>query len=221
MGRASPAVALTALAALFLGGAGVIALADWWAVAAARRRVEIVTKPLVVAMLVLATLALTPEATVQRLLFAAALGLSLAGDIALLAPPRWFGAGLAAFLGAHVLFVAGLLAEPGASESPLFGALIVAVGGLLVGIPIAAGAARRRGRWLALAVVAYLAAISATVVAADASGDAVARIGALALYASDGVLGWNRFVQPIPHGRLLTRVPYHAGQALMVISLLA
>ena len=99
--------------------------------------------------------------------------------------------------------------------------LLVAFGSVLVGVPIAAGAARRRGRWLAMAVVAYLATISATVVAADASGDAVARIGALALYASDAVLGWNRFVQPIPHGRLLTRVPYHAGQALMVVSLIA
>ncbi len=170
-------------------------------------------------VLILTTLALTPQAGDQRVVFVAALGLSLAGDVALLGPPRWFGAGLAAFLGAHLLFVAGLLAEPGASESPLLGVLIVAVGGLLVGIPIAAGAARRRGLWLAVVVVAYLATISATVVAADASGDPVARIGALALYASDAVLGWNRFVRPIPQGRFLTRVPYHAGQALMVLSL--
>lgn len=200
---------------------GFIALADWWAVAAERRRVELVTKPLVMAVLVLATLALTPEAADQRLLFAAALGLSLAGDLALLAPPRWFGAGLASFLGAHLLYVAGLLAEPGPSGPPLFGVPIVLAGGMLVGIPIVAGAARRRGRWLAMAVVAYLATISATVVAADASGDAVARLGALALYASDAVLGWNRFVRPIPLGRFLTRVPYHAGQALMVLSLIA
>jgi uncharacterized membrane protein YhhN len=190
-------------------------------VAAERRSVELVTKPLVVAMLILATTALTPEAAEQRLLFVAALGLSLAGDVALLAPPRWFGAGLASFLGAHLLYVAGLLAEPGASAWPVLGLLIVAVGGLLVGIPIVAGTARRRGPWLAMAVVAYLATISATVVAADASGDAVARIGALALYASDAVLGWDRFVRPIHRGRLLTRVPYHAGQALMVISLIA
>jgi uncharacterized membrane protein YhhN len=99
------------------------------------------------------------------------------------------------------------------------GQMGVAVGVMLVGIPITAGAARRRGQWMAMAVVAYLATISATLVAADASGDPVARIGALALYASDAVLGWNRFVRPIPHGRFLTRVPYHAGQALMVLSL--
>jgi uncharacterized membrane protein YhhN len=216
--RADP---LTSAAAFILGGAGIIALADWWAVAAERRPVELATKPLVVSLLILATVVLTPEAGDQRLLFAAALGLSLAGDVALVAPPRWFGAGLAFFLGAHLLYVVGLLSEPGASESPLLAVLIVTIGGLLVGIPIVAGAARRRGRWLAMAVVAYLATISATLVAADASGDAVARIGVLALYASDAVLGWNRFVRPIPHGRFLTRVPYHAGQALMALSLIA
>jgi uncharacterized membrane protein YhhN len=170
--------------------------------------------------LVLAALALMPEAADQRLWFAAALGLSLAGDVALLAPPRWFGAGLVFFLGAHLLYVAGLLAEPGASAWPVLGLLIVTVGGLLVGVPIVAGTARSRGPWLAMAVVAYLTTISATVIAADASADAVARVGALALYASDAVLGWNRFVRPIPLGRLLTRVPYHAGQALMVLSLI-
>lgn len=182
---------------------------------------ELISKPLVVAMLIVATMTLTPEAGNQRMVFAAALGLSLVGDVALLAPSRWFGAGLAAFLGAHLLYVAGLLGEPGASGPPLFGILLVALGGVLVGVPIAAGAARRRGPWLAMAVVAYLATVSGTVVAADASADAAARIGALALYASDAVLGWNRFVRPIRRGRLLTRVPYHAGQALMVVSLIA
>lgn len=182
---------------------------------------ELVSKPVVVAMMIVATMTLTPEAENQRMVFAVALGLSLAGDVALLAPPRWFGAGLAAFLGAHLLYVAGLLGEPGTSGSPLSGILIVTFGGVLVGVPIAAGAARRRGRWLAMAVVAYLATVSITVVAADASADAAARIGALALYASDAVLGWNRFVRPIRRGRFLTRVPYHAGQALMVVSLIA
>jgi uncharacterized membrane protein YhhN len=47
----------------------------------------------------------------------------------------------------------------------------------------------------------------------------LARVGAVLLYASDGVLGWNRFVTPIRQGRLLTRIPYHLGQGLMVLSL--
>ncbi len=150
-----------------------------------------------------------------------ALALSLAGDVALLAPPRWFVAGLAAFLAAHLVYVVALLAEPGGGESPTFGLVLAAVGAAFVGVPIVRAAATRHGITFAAAMSAYLLAISATLVAAGVSGDAVARIGAVLLYASDGVLGWNRFVRPLPQGRLVTRIPYHAGQALMVLSLLA
>jgi uncharacterized membrane protein YhhN len=194
---------------------------DWWAVAAGRRSVEVVTKPLVVVLLIGAASTLSPESGGQWVFFVGALGLSLVGDIALLAPSRWFVIGLVAFLVAHLLYVAGLLIEPGTPDTPVFGLLVVASAGLFVGLRIARGAAAKRGAVLAVAVAAYLLVISATVVAAGASGDAVARIGALALYASDAILGWNRFVSPIPQGRLLTRVPYHAGQALMVVSLAA
>lgn len=186
-----------------------------------RRSVEVVSKPLGIVLLIGAASALSPESGGQWVLFVGALGLSLVGDVALLAPPRWFVAGLAAFLVAHLLYVAGLLLEPGTPDTPVFGLLVVLSAGLVVGGRIVAGAAVRRGRVLAVAVVAYLLAISATVVAAGASGDPVARIGALALYASDAILGWNRFVSRLPQGRLLTRVPYHAGQALMVLSLVS
>ena len=199
-----------------------MALGDWWAVGIGRRTVELVTKPAVLILLIAAALLLDPESPTQRGWFVAALGLSLAGDIALLGRgTRWFGAGLVAFLLAHLAYVAGLLVEPGPGGSGVIGLGLVAVAGALVGVPIVTGAGRRHGTAMAVAVTAYLVAISATVVAADAVGDPVARIGAVALYASDGVLGWNRFVRPIPHGRLLTRIPYHVGQALMVVSLLA
>lgn len=196
-------------------------MVDWAAVGTGRRRIELVSKPAVLLLLVGAALALIPESSEQRAWFVAALGLSLAGDVALLAPPRWFVAGLGAFLVAHLAYVAGLLLEPGPGEPALFGLLLAGIGGAALGVPIVRGALHRRGAVLAAATAAYLLAISATVVAAGASGDPIARIGAVALYASDGILGWNRFVRPLPQGRLLTRVPYHAGQALMVLSLLA
>lgn len=196
-------------------------MVDWAAVGTGRRRIELASKPAVLLLLIGAALALTPASSEQRAWFVAALVLSLVGDVALLAPPKWFVAGLAAFLVAHLAYVVGLLLEPGPGESALFGLLLAGIGGAALGVPIIRGALRRRGAVLAAATAAYLLAISATVVAAGASGDPVARIGAVALYASDGILGWNRFVRPLPQGRLLTRVPYHAGQALMVLSLLA
>ena len=40
--------------------------------------------------------------------------------------------------------------------------------------------------------------------------------GAAAFYFSDLVLGWNRFVAPIPNGRLLNLVLYDLGQILLI-----
>jgi uncharacterized membrane protein YhhN len=36
--------------------------------------------------------------------------------------------------------------------------------------------------------------------------------GALLFYISDTILSMDRFVDPIPHGRLLTMITYHLGQ---------
>ena len=49
----------------------------------------------------------------------------------------------------------------------------------------------------------------------------VAMAGALTFYASDSLLGWNRFVRPFPHAHLAVMVTYHLGQLLLVLSLLA
>ena len=183
---------------------------------------EVATKPAVLALLIAGALTLEPASPDQRGAFAGALLLSLSGDVALLAPGRrWFAFGLGAFLLAHGTYVIGLLLEPDAGGSPLVGLVLAGAGAALVGVTIVRATRRHHGRAEALAVAAYVVAISATVVAATASGDVLAAAGAAALYASDGILGWNRFVHPIPAGRLLTRIPYHIGQALMVVSLLA
>jgi len=41
-------------------------------------------------------------------------------------------------------------------------------------------------------------------------------LGAVLFAASDMVLAWNKFVNPIRRGRLLLMVMYHLGQILMV-----
>lgn len=197
----------------------VLAGADWIAVATGRRRAEMATKPLVILLLLGAAIALTPIDAGMRALFVAALALSAVGDVALLAAPRWFPAGLGAFLLAHLAYLAGLLQIHGSSATLAAGLIFVGLAGIFVGIPIVRGAMERSGAALGLAVVAYLAVISTTVVVAGLSDLTLARIGAVLLYASDGILGWNRFVVPIRRGRLLTRIPYHLGQALMVLSL--
>ncbi len=202
-----------------MAAAGLIAVVDWVALVGDRRRVGLVTKPAVILLLLAAAVMVAPVNTEQRTFFVAALALSAAGDVALLAPPRWFAVGLGAFLLAHLAYIGGLLQVQGTGESVAAGLVFVALAGLFMGIPIVLGAARKRGAALGVAVAAYLATISAMVVFAGQSDLILARVGAVLLYASDGVLGWNRFVTPIRQGRLLTRVPYHLGQGLMILSL--
>src|SRR5216683_82021 len=45
--------------------------------------------------------------------------------------------------------------------------------------------------------------------------------GALLFFYSDGLLAWNRVVKPVPRGGLGNIVLYHAGQALLVLSLVS
>ncbi len=202
-----------------MAAAALMAMVDWVALVGDRRRVGLVTKPAAILLLLAAAVMVAPVNTEQRTFFVAALALSAAGDVALLAPPRWFAVGLGAFLLAHVAYIGGLLQVQGTGESVAAGLVFVALAGLFMGIPIVLGAARKRGAALGVAVAAYLATISAMVVLAGQSDLILARVGAVLLYASDGVLGWNRFVTPIRQGRLLTRVPYHLGQGLMILSL--
>ena len=57
------------------------------------------------------------------------------------------------------------------------------------------------------------------VASAGGSGSLVALAGALLVFYSDAILAWNRFAKPIPLGRIINIVPYHAGEALLVLSL--
>src|SRR5207248_2291958 len=67
-------------------------------------------------------------------------------------------------------------------------------------------------------VLAYVAVFVVMVASAGGSGSLVALAGALLFFYSDAILAWNRFVKPIPLGRIVNIVPYHAGEALLVLS---
>jgi len=130
----------------------------------------------------------------------AGMALSLAGDVLLL-QERLFTAGLAAFLIAHLAYTAAftiiaiesarLLGLTSVAAGAVAGAAVVASAVFVLGRRIVAGAARRGER---APVAAYLAAISAMVVAAGASGHPWAAVGAGLFYASDTLLAWRRYV---------------------------
>jgi len=85
--------------------AGFVAAADWIAVAKADRLFEGIAKPAVIFCLFVAVLLAGPDASPVRWLLIVALAASLAGDWLLL-PPGQFVAGLAAFLVAHLAYLA-------------------------------------------------------------------------------------------------------------------
>ncbi len=68
-------------------------------------------------------------------------------------------------------------------------------------------------------VAIYMAVISFMVVSAFGTALPFAIVGAVLFYISDGVLGWNRFVDPLPHGRLIVMTTYHLGQIGLVLAL--
>ncbi len=195
-----------------------IAVVDWWAVATRRRRLEYVAKPAVMVALLVAALAIDAGIGEVRAWFVAALGLSLAGDVFLMLEREQFVAGLAAFLTAHLAYIAGMIVAGTELVPLLVGLALAATAVATVGRRIGAAVAAEH-RALLVPVWAYITVISAMLAVSFATAHAPAILGASLFYASDALLGWSRFVAPLPHGRLLVIVPYHVGQALLVMAL--
>jgi uncharacterized membrane protein YhhN len=204
-----------------LVAAAVFALVDWWAVAGDRRPVELVAKPATMALLVaLASTAGSVDGDVRLWLVVGAV-LGVVGDVALL------GDGEAACMGGLGSFALGHVAYVLAATSIGFDAAravpgIVFVAGLLgyrfVGRTLP-GANDHGGTVLAVAVGCYAVVISAMVVTAWATGRWLAGAGASMFAVSDWVLGYQRFVGPLPGRRLSVMIPYHVGQAVLILGL--
>ena len=68
-------------------------------------------------------------------------------------------------------------------------------------------------------MAAYLLVISAMVVVAFAHGGTWAVIGALAFYASDALIGFDRFVGQLPAAPVAIMMTYHLALAGLLLSL--
>ena len=209
------------IAIVLLVLAGTSALVDWQAVAIERHTIRLVTKPLTMALLVgvAATVGDAPADVRTWLVIGAVFG--LAGDVALLGDSEIaFMAGLGAFAVGHVAYTVGallvgfdwVLAIPGV----VF--MVAMLGFRFVGRTLP-GAKRDGGTVLVGAVACYAAVISAMVVTAWATGEWLVALGAMLFAVSDWLLGYQRFVSPIKHGRLAVMIPYHVGQTLVILGL--
>jgi uncharacterized membrane protein YhhN len=153
-----------------------------------------------------------------RAWFVAALVLSLAGDVFLMLAEKWFVAGLGSFLLAHVAYVAGLLLALRSGWWLAAGLVLVAGFATLVGRRVVTAVAEGESG-LVGPVVAYIAVISAMVVAAFGTGSGWAIAAAVLFYVSDSILAWDRFVESLRLGPLAVMVTYHLAQLSFVVSL--
>ena len=197
-----------------------VAVVDWWAVVTDRRAAEYVLKPLTMVVLIAAAIALPdPVTDGARLFIVVGLVCSLAGDVFLMLDERLFIGGLVSFLIGHVMYIIGLLRFDEITPPLLFvGVLVVLVAAAVIGSRVVRGAGEADPR-LTGPVAVYMSVISLMVVMAFGTAVPIAILGAVLFYASDGVLGWNKFVEPVPHGRLAIMTTYHLGQIGLVLAL--
>lgn len=220
---------MNAAAVALLVAAGVVGLVDWWAVSGAgsplRRRVESVAKPVTMALLVgVAATAGSPDDAVRALLVIGAI-LGLVGDVALLGDTEArFMAGLGAFAVGHLAYAAAAVQIELTAWAWVGVAFMAALLGFRFVSRILPGARRLGGGVLAGAVMFYGGVISLMVITAwgifaTDSPAWLAAVGAMLFAISDWVLGHTRFAGPLPGGRLAVMVPYHLGQALLILGI--
>lgn len=210
---------MTAVSWGALGLTGVLAVTDWAAVALQRKRLEYFAKP--ATMLALVALAASLEVTspAQQWWFIIALAFGALGDVFLMLPRTLFLAGLAAFLVGHLAYIGGFLASGlGPGRIAVYTAVVilpasVLLPGLIQGILL------RRQRLLVPPVLAYSVVITTMVGAALGSGRPLAMVGGVLFYASDTLIGYNRFVTQRRWMPLAIIVAYHLGQAGLVLSM--
>jgi uncharacterized membrane protein YhhN len=199
--------------------AGVLACGDWYSRARGNAVLEYVCKPGTLAALIAAAVVIDAHDDGVRAWFVAALVLSLVGDVLLMLPNEQFVGGLAAFLLAHVCYIAGFVASGLHAWALVPAALATAIVVAPVARRILRGV-RANEAELTVPVVAYLVVIAAMLACAVASGNAFAIVGAVLFVTSDSMIAWDRFVSPFAASAVAIMVTYHLAQAGFVLSLL-
>jgi len=205
-------------AALLLALATVVAVLDWISVGASIKWLEYVTKPAFMLGLIALALLIHPVNSTERVFFVIALAFGLISDVFLMLPQDLFLAGLAAALIEHLVYISGFRTRE-LQVGPLLVATAIGLVSAVLILPTIDRALRRDRPRLVAPVIAYVVVFIVMVASAGGSGSLLALAGALLFFYSDAILAWNKFVKPLPAGRVVNIVPYHVGEALLVLSL--
>ena len=216
---------------LLLGIALVCAVLNWVAVEKKWKTLEYFVKPGTMVVLII-WLVLNYGLSDGAIWFTLGAIFSLAGDVFLMVPRNLFIFGLVSFLIGHVFYIVGFNVLPAdLNGGGLMYALVVVVilGTIIWRIysRLASGLTAKQLNTLKLPVLVYSMVITLMVLSAllcflrpgwELSPTLWAIAGALLFYTSDTILAMDRFVNPIPHARLLTMTTYHLGQLGILVS---
>jgi uncharacterized membrane protein YhhN len=201
----------------------VLAIADWVVIWRGLDRLRPLTKTAATVALVAVAALAGDMAGDARAVLVVAVAFCLAGDVALLGTSeRRFLVGLSTFAFGHLAYIVTALLVGVSWPRLAWGfPVLAALLGFQAMTGMLAGAARRGGVPMLVAVAVYSLIISAMVVAAFGTASWVAAAGATLFAISDSMIGYVRFVSSRRRADLPIMVTYHVGQLLLVGGLIA
>ena len=199
-----------------------LAALDWLALYYGWRRVNYLSKPAAMLALLL-WFGIAGQFRGILLWFGIGFLFSLLGDILLLLSHRYFTTGLAAFLLAHLAYIAAFNHPlPDISIHVFVLALTLAALGVFVfsllrqsleSSSLHAKMVLPVGLYSAVLTIMLFSALLTLFRADwDPLPAVFAACGGLLFYCSDTLLGFDRFARPLKHARLWVRITYHLGQ---------
>ena len=215
-------------------GVIVIFVLDWLAVGFSWIRIERVTKPLAMILVILWTMAAagwSMQSMLVLLMLAQLFG--LAGDILLMLPSRWFLMGLGAFLVGHLLYISLLVWNiflavqvNGSSELSLWWVLLILIIWAAVLFSFYRFIAPKSPRlsmpqllWVPIQIYGWILSgvlilsILAVICAPTVSASLIfLPVGAFLFYISDSLLAYDRFKRKMPKVRIWVMMTYHIAQ---------
>lgn len=217
-------------------------LFDWICVAFKWRRIEFISKPLAMLLVILWTLnAIGWEIHGLLILLVLAQAFGLVGDILLMQSEHWFIGGLSAFLIGHLLFnslLAIIIRDsflPGLSGFQLaWRLLVVLILWALILLyfyktfkPLSVGKSISMRLWEAIQLYGWilsglvvLAIFTILVIPEFSWLSLTLPVGAFLFLISDMLLSYNRFVKPINNAKLWVRISYHLAQFGLAVGFL-
>ncbi len=204
-----------------------LALIHWTARWRGWIRIGAATKPLVMVALILWSYSSTSGWDDVYRWVGAGLVFSLIGDVMLQLPRRFFIPGLFAFLLAHICYTTWFCLPFPIFHPILLALLFVIALGMYFYYHtlVKALRAKSHGRKFMIPVFLYGLTLCAmtisgcqTLLRADWPTDAAgfSALGGILFLISDSLLGFNRFVHPLPGGKTTEMVTYHLAQAAII-----